>query len=520
MVGSTNAYITTNNGTSWTTSYSGTSSLYHIELKGNVTSAFGYAVGASGKVVKFVRQPATPTLTLTAPNGGEVWAIGASKNITWTSANVTNVAIKYSTDNGTNWMSVAASVPAATGTYAWTIPNTPSTQCKVRVSDASNDLLFDVSDAPFTISTQQIINAPMAMAEGWNMTSVPVVAANMTGSVLFSGANSQIFGYNNGYVTQTTLSNGVGYWVRYPAAANFTINGTAVAATTVPLVNGWNMVGVFHNNVPTANITTTPAGIINSFFFGFNNGYVQATTLESGKGYWVRTTQSGVMNVPGALLKDGQEGSTQYISQANNITISDAFGHSMILQVGRIANKEMSSYSLPPLPPEGVFDARFADNSCGKDISPAGETVLINSAEYPIMISASSEQFRIVDKTTGGKICNVIVSPEHPAIITNNAVHAIEILPISTPTQYSLEQNFPNPFNPTTSIRFHLASKETVRLTVINQLGQTVALLVNEEKEAGIYQIPFNAEGFASGIYYAVLKTERYSSGVKMILMK
>ncbi|MCK6613550.1 MAG: T9SS type A sorting domain-containing protein [Ignavibacteriaceae bacterium] len=89
------------------------------------------------------------------PNGGEVWPISSNQNIVWSSSNVTNVKIEYSTNNGTSWSVVAASVPAATGQYAWNIPNTPSTQCKVRISDASNGAVVDESNGVFTIGAPQ-----------------------------------------------------------------------------------------------------------------------------------------------------------------------------------------------------------------------------------------------------------------------------------------------------------------------------------------------------------------------------
>lgn len=91
-------------------------------------------------------------LAVTAPNGGENWIGETQQNITWSSQNITDVSIEYSTDNGGNWISVTASVPASAGSYNWTVPNTPSTQCLVRISDVINASLYDISDATFTIS--------------------------------------------------------------------------------------------------------------------------------------------------------------------------------------------------------------------------------------------------------------------------------------------------------------------------------------------------------------------------------
>ncbi len=98
---------------------------------------------------------ATPTVTVTAPNGAENWTANSLHNVTWTSTGtIANVKIEYTTD-GTNYSVVIASTTNS-GTYAWTVPNTPSTTSKVRVSDATNSAINDVSNANFTISAPDI----------------------------------------------------------------------------------------------------------------------------------------------------------------------------------------------------------------------------------------------------------------------------------------------------------------------------------------------------------------------------
>ena len=88
------------------------------------------------------------------------------------------------------------------------------------------------------------------------------------------------------------------------------------------------------------------------------------------------------------------------------------------------------------------------------------------------------------------------------------------------PSEFSLSQNYPNPFNPSTAINFSIAEKGFVTLKVFNLLGQEVALLVNEEKAAGHYNVNFNASQLASGMYVYRLQTENFTSTKKMILMK
>ena len=92
-----------------------------------------------------------PAISVTAPNGGEIWLQGASQNITWVSDNVTNVKLDYSTDDGATWTEIATLVDAALESYTWTLPVVDSPNCLVKISDAADDAAFDVSDAPFSI---------------------------------------------------------------------------------------------------------------------------------------------------------------------------------------------------------------------------------------------------------------------------------------------------------------------------------------------------------------------------------
>ena len=94
----------------------------------------------------------TSSISVITPNGGESWQVGSSHNITWTSSGTSgNVRIEYSTNNGSSWTNVIASTPDD-GSYSWTIPNTPSTTCLIRVSDTDGSP-SDVSNSVFSITS-------------------------------------------------------------------------------------------------------------------------------------------------------------------------------------------------------------------------------------------------------------------------------------------------------------------------------------------------------------------------------
>ena len=90
---------------------------------------------------------------------------------------------------------------------------------------------------------------------------------------------------------------------------------------------------------------------------------------------------------------------------------------------------------------------------------------------------------------------------------------------------FSLAQNFPNPFNPTTTIKFTVPQEDrretkNVILKVYDVLGNEIETLVNEENPAGEYEIQFNAEELSSGIYFYQLRAGNFIDTKKMVLMK
>ena len=85
---------------------------------------------------------------------------------------------------------------------------------------------------------------------------------------------------------------------------------------------------------------------------------------------------------------------------------------------------------------------------------------------------------------------------------------------------YRLDQNFPNPFNPTTKIKYQIPELSFITLKVFDVLGKEVMILVNEEKAAGYYKVEFNASLLTSGIYFYQLKAGNYIETKKMIFIK
>jgi hypothetical protein len=88
------------------------------------------------------------------------------------------------------------------------------------------------------------------------------------------------------------------------------------------------------------------------------------------------------------------------------------------------------------------------------------------------------------------------------------------------PAIFSLSQNFPNPFNPTTTIKFSLPQAEFVTIKVFDILGNEVEILANKVFEAGEHSLTWNAKNLSSGIYFYNLSSDKYNETKKMILLR
>lgn len=103
-----------------------------------------------------------------------------------------------------------------------------------------------------------------------------------------------------------------------------------------------------------------------------------------------------------------------------------------------------------------------------------------------------------------------------------DTMNVIGIVNISSniPDNFSLGQNFPNPFNPVTRIRFNIKNSEFTELKIFDMLGREVKTLVSESLAAGEYEYSFNASSLPSGVYFYRLNAGNYSMTRKMVLIK
>ena len=103
---------------------------------------------------------------------------------------------------------------------------------------------------------------------------------------------------------------------------------------------------------------------------------------------------------------------------------------------------------------------------------------------------------------------------------TNGGLVFVNPISLDVPKSYLLSQNFPNPFNPATTINYELPEAGYVKLVVYDILGREIVILVNEKESAGRYKVQWDASQYPSGVYFYKLITKDFSETKKMVLIK
>jgi hypothetical protein len=365
----------------------------------------------------------------------------------------------------------------------------------------------------------------VTVVDGWNMVSIPGLhPVNQDVTTWWSNLTGSVFKFSGGYVSTTTATTGEGYWMKNAGAEIY--NYPAIEIVTndpISAFTGWNMIGGYENSVATSGLTTTPPGLISGSVFGYSGGYVTATDLVPGYGYWIKLTGDGVINIPSGPLAKGSIEVVEYIQDDwGKITITDNAGKSYTLYAVN-GEVDLDNYELPPMPPVGMFDIRFGSGRIAEDINSSIQSIDMNGLEYPIIVKVENMDIRLQDET-GNQINENIKSGEE-ITISNASINKLMVTGELIPDVYALEQNYPNPFNPSTVIEFSLPEDvNNVMLTIYDILGQRVTQLVNTSLKAGKYSYQWNAGHIATGMYIYELKANSATGGFvsvkKMIMLK
>lgn len=154
----------------------------------------------------------------------------------------------------------------------------------------------------------------------------------------------------------------------------------------------------------------------------------------------------------------------------------------------------------------------------------AGELVDNNGTRVAVNNLTSSNPFILTAPGAGTYTVNAGFKSPTKQYGTTSVVFNVsgvkENLIDFNPNEYKLYTNYPNPFNPSTKIRYAIPQTSFTTLKVYSVTGKEVATLINEEKTPGVYEINFDGAGLSSGIYFYKLHSGNFSDIKKMILLK
>jgi len=411
------------------------------------------------------------------------------------------------------------------------------------ISEVTGIIHYSVSRykfVPLSNSSFGNVGTPYTYNAKWNMLSLPRQTVGYTVATLYPGRTSSAFRFTpgSGYTPiadDAELAMGYGYWLKFGAAGTVYIPGLKLSQDSIPVLSGWNLIGTISSSVDAGTVTSEPPALIVSQFFGYNNGYFPASTLEPGKAYWVKASDSGAIVLSSAFSYARQGMKESELDHCNAIIITDNSGTSQTLYLGNEKEKlSVSRYEMPPLPPAGVFSARYASQRL-VEVYPSQMKdekqypIHLLSVQYPLTLSLETAvqdpAVSISIKTSDGKSYPL---PSGSTITIKEAKDNVLLLSVgkgNLPKEFSLSQNYPNPFNPTTNFFVAVPHTAQVEVVVYDILGRIVRTLVNGEMEAGYHTVEWNgltdrSTQVGSGVYFVRMKAGAFTSVRKIMMMK
>lgn len=497
----------------------------------------------------------TGSLTLLAPNGGEVTLEGDADTIRWSSANVTgNLRIDLNrTYPSTNWVTIVTSAPN-TGSYVRNIPTGATTTARLRIVAINFPSVADTSDANFTVAPRSITVTAPNTATTWivgDSADITWTSQNVTENVQieinrsYPSATWTVLApsvANSGaYRWQVTSPNGASTRIRVRGTVHTAAGDTSNASFTI----GSRAITVTAPN----SATTLVAGDATNIQWTTANVGAEQLRIEVNRNYPAGTWETIIDGTP----NDGTHSwaVTEPLTSAARVRISGAV-HTSVSDVSN-ANFSIARRSLTVTRPNGgqVWVIGIADTIRWTSTFPGGNVTIALNRAYPngnwdslATTTMSSGWYRWTPSGALTEAARVRVTSVSYAAVgdTSDADFAIRTsgapplegdgliigasaLTNALPEQYVLLQNFPNPFNASTEIRFGLPAAGFFELVVYDMLGREVAVLLNEDRTAGWHQVSWRGtdergQNLASGVYLVKLSAPSFVQTRKLVLLK
>ncbi len=445
----------------------------------------------------------------------------------------------------------------------WTYPaiigegGTVTIEVLLRMSDKADGLgdgglnhFAAVIDSDFDsrISNKLVIQlqAPssVTLIEGWNMVGISYDVNDTGFQAIFGDANptQPPYGWDAGnYVQTSNLTPGEGYWLDVEDAGEIDIAGGEISSVDLTVTSGWNLVSGPSCLFDIADAEDAGGIIVPGNLYRYDGSYIASTNLIPNVGYWLEVTADGSLTFD-CNQEILNEGNHEVVKPKlaphatfGTVRVSDEDGRNQDLYFGgELADKEVKAhYNMPPLNLYG-FDARYADHS--RLLEGTEGVVKVKGATFPLtfeVVAAPAGQIAtlVVEALAGDEVVEQYQVFEGEAVvITDERVTALRLGSESSaiqtlPESFDLAGNFPNPFNPSTTIVFDLPESAEIRVAVYDMLGREVMALDAVNLAAGnARQVQLDASSLASGTYLyqvqAVMASGTEVSTGRMTLLK
>ncbi len=369
----------------------------------------------------------------------------------------------------------------------------------------------------------------VSLLADWNLVGVSLDVPDNDYEAVFGGLlpTGQPFLWNGAQYAQTsTLDAGRGYWINVPSAGTITIDGADLPSLDLALFNGWNLVAGPSCVIDMDSIDDPGSIIVPGTLFSYSGGYLLADQIAPNRGYWLFTTGAGTVSMAcselGITAKRGPV--TPVVPDGfGALTVRDSEGNARQLYFGAhlpdAARKV--GYVMPPASSQLRFDARFADDS---RLAEGDEALIrVHARAFPVHVEvdalplAGAGPFEIQELVRGEVVASHVAVEGGLIELASEEVEAIRIRRRSAaaetlPETFALQGNYPNPFNPTTSIVFDLPEAAEVHLDVYDLLGRRVMALEARPFDAGAARLlAIDASALASGTYLYRLRADLVS---------
>lgn len=350
-----------------------------------------------------------------------------------------------------------------------------------------------------------------------------LIGSPLTTSIDVSASGATIFGFQGVYESRSMLQPNIGYWAKGASSISIDVGGTADTSAAISLKQGWNMISGIAETINTSDIQD-PNGILGSAdIFRYANGsYETATQIVPASGYWIYAEQAGdiTLSVDGSSSDKRQLGGGSSVSR---IVFSRGNSTQQFFVSPHTAKENVrEQFRMPPQSPNPKLDIR-TNNGFRLADKPDTE-IQLTTQDYPVSVELASNALSsyVLKGVTGRDTVMYQLAPGREMDIQrSHEKWFINRLSSNTLIQeHDLLPNYPNPFNPSTNIRYQLASETNVTIQVYNVLGRKVRTLVNTRKEPGRYNITFDGSNLSSGVYFIHLKTKNITRVQKMTLLK